>query len=109
MQQANVLREQTGKVVSQFVGDMGLDFWSKAAWRGQLEQPVVLVMTYQIMLNILSCGFIKVLDRALRAALPGLPALQITQLVLPAPSSDLPHAAASTQTAAALLVPPARR
>ena len=54
------MTEQTGLEVSHFVGSMGIDFWSQGSWRRQIEQSSVLVMTYQIMLNILSCGFLQV-------------------------------------------------
>lgn len=60
MQQARVMREQTGLSVSHFVGSMGVDLWGKASWRNNVEPHSVLVMTYQIMVNVLSCGFLQV-------------------------------------------------
>ena len=39
---------------------MGVDFWSQDAWERQIAANSVLVMTYQIMLNCLSCAFLTV-------------------------------------------------
>lgn len=59
-QQADVLRQQTPLRVGHYYGALGVDFWRLEDWRKQLEDHDVLVMTYQVLLNALSAGFIKV-------------------------------------------------
>ena len=84
LQQAGVLREQTGLSVRAYVGDMNVDFWSVRCchccnseygtrcqqsqclwlwqadmWRQEIQKHDVLVLTYQILLNTLSAGFIQ--------------------------------------------------
>ena len=39
---------------------MGADFWSRDAWERQIVASSVQVMSYQIMLNCLSCAFLTV-------------------------------------------------
>ncbi|KAJ4728000.1 Endoribonuclease Dicer-like protein [Melia azedarach] len=58
-QQAEVIREQTGYVVGHYCGEMGQDFWDAQRWQREFETKQVLVMTAQILLNILRHSIIK--------------------------------------------------
>ncbi|CAM8960945.1 unnamed protein product [Rhodiola kirilowii] len=58
-QQAEVIREQTGIQVGHYCGEMGQDFWDARRWRREFETKQVLVMTAQILLNILRHSIIK--------------------------------------------------
>ncbi|XP_076921742.1 endoribonuclease Dicer homolog 1-like [Bidens hawaiensis] len=58
-QQAEVIREQTGYEVGHYCGEMGQDFWDARRWQREFEKKHVLVMTAQILLNILRHSIIK--------------------------------------------------
>ncbi|CAN0889253.1 Endoribonuclease Dicer homolog 1 [Linum grandiflorum] len=58
-QQAEVIRERTGFQVGHFCGEMGHDFWDTRRWQREFETKQVLVMTAQILLNILRHSIIK--------------------------------------------------
>ncbi|XP_059651179.1 endoribonuclease Dicer homolog 1 isoform X2 [Cornus florida] len=58
-QQAEVIREQTGYQVGHYCGEMGQDFWDARRWQREFEAKQVLVMTAQILLNILRHSIIK--------------------------------------------------
>ncbi|KAF5743870.1 endoribonuclease Dicer 1 [Tripterygium wilfordii] len=58
-QQADVIREQTGYQVGHYCGEMGQDFWDARRWQREFETKQVLVMTAQILLNILRHSIIK--------------------------------------------------
>ncbi|XP_010556639.1 PREDICTED: endoribonuclease Dicer homolog 1 isoform X2 [Tarenaya hassleriana] len=58
-QQAEVIRKQTGYQVGHYCGDMGQDFWDARRWQREFETKQVLVMTAQILLNILRHSIIK--------------------------------------------------
>ncbi|GAB4861487.1 Dicer-like protein 1 [Ancistrocladus abbreviatus] len=58
-QQAEVIREQTGYSVGHYCGEMGQDFWDSRRWQREFESKQVLVMTAQILLNILRHSIIK--------------------------------------------------
>ncbi|XP_057980803.1 endoribonuclease Dicer homolog 1 [Malania oleifera] len=58
-QQAEVIREQTGYQVGHYCGEMGQDFWDARRWQREFETRQVLVMTAQILLNILRHSIIK--------------------------------------------------
>lgn len=58
-QQAEVIREQTGYVVGHYCGEMGQDFWDAQRWQREFDTKQVLVMTAQILLNILRHSIIK--------------------------------------------------
>nr|XP_043612306.1 endoribonuclease Dicer homolog 1 [Erigeron canadensis] len=58
-QQADVIREQTGFQVGHYCGEMGQDFWDARRWQREFEKKQVLVMTAQILLNILRHSIIK--------------------------------------------------
>ncbi|KAE8660545.1 Endoribonuclease Dicer-like protein 1 [Hibiscus syriacus] len=73
-QQAEVIRERTGFQVGHYCGEMGQDFWDARRWQREFETKqewddidivfksskiLVLVMTAQILLNILRHSIIK--------------------------------------------------
>ncbi|OVA19920.1 Ribonuclease III domain [Macleaya cordata] len=58
-QQAEVIRESTGYKVGHYCGEMGQDFWDARRWQREFESKQVLVMTAQILLNILRHSIIK--------------------------------------------------
>ncbi|XP_062209665.1 endoribonuclease Dicer homolog 1 [Phragmites australis] len=58
-QQAEVIRERTGYRVGHYCGEMGQDFWDARKWQREFESKQVLVMTAQILLNILRHSIIK--------------------------------------------------
>ncbi|KAH9627009.1 hypothetical protein KSS87_020660 [Heliosperma pusillum] len=58
-QQAEVIREQTGYNVGHYCGEMGQDFWDTRRWQREFDTKQVLVMTAQILLNILRHSIIK--------------------------------------------------
>uniref|UniRef100_A0A1D1Y7Y1 Endoribonuclease Dicer homolog 1 n=1 Tax=Anthurium amnicola TaxID=1678845 RepID=A0A1D1Y7Y1_9ARAE len=58
-QQAEVIRERTGYNVGHYCGEMGQDFWDTRRWQREFETRQVLVMTAQILLNILRHSIIK--------------------------------------------------
>ncbi|KAI5479007.1 endoribonuclease Dicer [Pseudohyphozyma bogoriensis] len=52
-QQANVLRQQTSLRVKQFIGADGVDFWQREKWQQELERADVVVLTAQILCDML--------------------------------------------------------
>ncbi|KAM5555821.1 endoribonuclease Dicer [Rosa sericea] len=58
-QQAEVIRERTGFQVGHYCGEMGQDFWDTRRWQREFDTKQVLVMTAQILLNILRHSIIK--------------------------------------------------
>ncbi|XP_050385155.1 endoribonuclease Dicer homolog 1 [Argentina anserina] len=58
-QQAEVIRERTGLQVGHYCGEMGQDFWDTRRWQHEFDTKQVLVMTAQILLNILRHSIIK--------------------------------------------------
>ncbi|CAA0826798.1 Endoribonuclease Dicer homolog 1 [Striga hermonthica] len=58
-QQAEVIRERTSFQVGHYCGEMGQDFWDARRWQREFESKQVLVMTAQILLNILRHSIIK--------------------------------------------------
>lgn len=58
-QQAEVIRERTGFQVGHYCGEMGQDFWDARRWQREFENKQVLVMTAQILLNILRHSIVK--------------------------------------------------
>ncbi|XP_022770647.1 endoribonuclease Dicer homolog 1-like isoform X3 [Durio zibethinus] len=58
-QQAEVIQERTGFQVGHYCGEMGQDFWDARRWQHEFETKQVLVMTAQILLNILRHSIIK--------------------------------------------------
>ncbi|GJM95795.1 hypothetical protein PR202_ga12573 [Eleusine coracana subsp. coracana] len=64
-QQARVVEAHTDLRVSQFYGEMGVDFWKEDTWRAAVEEAEVLVMTPQILLDNLRHSFFRLRDIAL--------------------------------------------
>ncbi|KAL9155827.1 hypothetical protein ABFS82_09G032700 [Erythranthe guttata] len=58
-QQAEVIRERTGYQVGHYCGEMGQDFWDARRWQREFDSKQVLVMTAQILLNILRHSIVK--------------------------------------------------
>eukprot|EP00884_Botryococcus_braunii_P004673 jgi/Botrbrau1/14206/Bobra.0291s0011.1 len=58
IQQAEAIANHTEFAVQHFVGSMQVDFWSREQWREKITQCEVMAMTPQILLNILTHGFI---------------------------------------------------
>ncbi|KAL6559458.1 Dicer-like protein 1 [Orobanche gracilis] len=58
-QQAEVIRERTGYQVGHYCGEMGQDFWDARRWQREFQSKQVLVMTAQILLNILRHSIVK--------------------------------------------------
>ncbi|KAF4366465.1 endoribonuclease Dicer homolog 1 [Cannabis sativa] len=58
-QQAEAIRERTGYQVGHYCGEMGQDFWDARRWQREFESKQVLVMTAQILLNILRHSIIR--------------------------------------------------
>ncbi|GAB6031712.1 Endoribonuclease Dicer [Chamberlinius hualienensis] len=58
-QQADVISAHTILKVGTYWGSCGVDNWTKDDWEKQLIEKEVLVMTTQILLNMLDYGFIK--------------------------------------------------
>ncbi|CAN8306466.1 unnamed protein product [Cochlearia groenlandica] len=58
-QQAEVIRNQTTFQVGHYCGEMGQDFWDARRWQREFESKQVLVMTAQILLNILRHSIIR--------------------------------------------------
>ena len=59
MQQKKVIEDHTALKVGFYTGDMGVDFWDRDRWRDEFNTNDVLVMTAQILLNILTHAFIN--------------------------------------------------
>ncbi|CAN1309687.1 Endoribonuclease Dicer homolog 1 [Linum perenne] len=58
-QQAEVIRDRAGFQVGHYCGEMGQDFWDTRRWQREFDTKQVLVMTAQILLNILRHSIIK--------------------------------------------------
>ncbi|CAM6105698.1 unnamed protein product [Calypogeia fissa] len=58
-QQAEVIRDGTGFNVGHYCGEMGQDFWDARRWQREFETKDVLVMTAQILLNILRHSIVR--------------------------------------------------
>lgn len=74
LQQAEVLRTHTELRVAAFVGSMAINYCQPEAWRAAIEDNDVLVMTHQILLNILRHAILTV------QALPSLSGLCCSHL-----------------------------
>ena len=59
-QQAEVLAIHTALEVGKYCGQMNVDFWDGGRWKDEVAKQHILVMTPQILLNILRHGFIAV-------------------------------------------------
>lgn len=61
-QQAEVLAAHLPCAVGRYVGEMGVDLWDSRRWGREWERHGVLVMTPQILLNLLTHAIIPVSD-----------------------------------------------
>ena len=61
-QQCEALSALLDLKVGMLVGSMGIDSWSNQQWEEALDAAQVLVMTYQVLYNMLSGGHLKVRD-----------------------------------------------
>nr|WDQ26714.1 Dicer 2 [Sogatella furcifera]WOZ50366.1 endoribonuclease Dcr 2-like protein [Sogatella furcifera] len=58
-QQAQSIQRQTNFEVGQYTGQTGCDLWSEDVWKKELDDKSVIVMTAQILLNLLSHYYLK--------------------------------------------------
>uniref|UniRef100_T1J619 Dicer-2 n=1 Tax=Strigamia maritima TaxID=126957 RepID=T1J619_STRMM len=58
-QQATVIRQHTGLQVGHYTGADNVDAWDLDVWKREFEKNEVLVMTTQILVNILNMAFIQ--------------------------------------------------
>lgn len=58
-QHAEYLLRHTPFTVGAFSGDMGVDNWNRNMWQEQINKYQLLVMTAQIMVNIVEAAFIR--------------------------------------------------
>lgn len=58
-QQSKYLRRHTPFKVGAFSGDMNLDFWNEQTWKQEINKYQVLVMTTQIVVNIVTSNFLS--------------------------------------------------
>eukprot|EP00850_Spirogloea_muscicola_P011085 SM000067S20362 [mRNA] locus=s67:600775:612007:+ [translate_table: standard] len=58
-QQADVIGMHTDFVIGRYFGAMGIDCWDRAMWLNEFQEKEVLVLTAQILLNVLEAGFLK--------------------------------------------------
>ena len=61
LQQADVLRKHLDLRVAMYYGEMKVDCWSKLEWLKQWDGHDVMIMTPQILLDILRHGYITVI------------------------------------------------
>jgi endoribonuclease Dicer len=61
-QQAQVLARHLPARVKSYVGEMGVDSWDKPTWDRELYAVDVVVMTPQILLDLLSFGWIRMTE-----------------------------------------------
>ena len=90
-QQAEVLRTHTALEVGAFVGSQGTDFWARERWRSEIERHDVLVMTHQILYNLLCHGFITARACVSRVCMGVLPARGLLYGAPDSPKPALPR------------------
>lgn len=56
-QQANYLEKFTNLTIGRYSGESRCDFWSKEQWELEISKHQVLVMTAQILVNIIQHGY----------------------------------------------------
>lgn len=54
-----MLRLHTALSVGDYVGEMGIDGWTRAVWQLQFEKHDVFVCTPMILLNLLQKAYVK--------------------------------------------------
>lgn len=62
IQQYEVLKLHTSLNVSHYVGEMNVDIWKHENWKDELHKTQLLVMTPQILYNMLLHGFFSLTD-----------------------------------------------
>ncbi|KAK5650969.1 hypothetical protein RI129_001998 [Pyrocoelia pectoralis] len=61
-QQSKYLRALTDQDVAAFSGDMNVDYWSSSKWKDHFEKNQILVMTTQILVNLLQRSILSLND-----------------------------------------------
>lgn len=61
-QQFEVLSKRTSYVTRLYTGDMNVDNWRRERWREEFEQYQVIVATVQIIVDVITAGFLSVAD-----------------------------------------------
>lgn len=56
-QQANYLEKFTNLIIGRYSGESRCDFWEKSEWEAEISKNQVLVMTAQILVNIIQHGY----------------------------------------------------
>ncbi|KAI4478811.1 hypothetical protein M0804_011557 [Polistes exclamans] len=59
VQQSEYIARHTGLSCKGYCGDMNVDYWSKEIWLKELEEHQVLVMTSQILVDIITHGYLS--------------------------------------------------
>eukprot|EP00795_Rhopilema_esculentum_P002763 gene2763-983_t len=57
-QQSKAIEDRTFLKVGKYTGDMGVDFWDKEDWKKEFNAHDVLVMTHQILLDMLQHNYL---------------------------------------------------
>lgn len=60
IQQTEVLKKLLSLKVNCFCGDMGVDFWDETKWREEIDKNQVLVMTAQVLKDLLHHSYFKI-------------------------------------------------
>ncbi|XP_015183335.1 PREDICTED: endoribonuclease Dicer isoform X2 [Polistes dominula] len=59
MQQSEYIARHTGLSCKGYCGDMNVDYWTKEIWLNELEEHQVLVMTSQILVDVICHGYLN--------------------------------------------------
>ncbi|XP_043502989.1 endoribonuclease Dicer isoform X2 [Polistes fuscatus] len=59
MQQSEYIARHTGLSCKGYCGDMNVDYWTKEIWLKELEEHQVLVMTSQILVDLITHGYLN--------------------------------------------------
>nr|AIY24625.1 dicer 2 [Graminella nigrifrons] len=103
-QQVEQIRTNTPFEVKGYCGDMGVDMWEKDTWNREIEEHGILVMTSQILVNLLSWKYVTLRDIAIivfdecHHAVNDHPMRQIMQLFKNIPASQQPRILGLTAT-----------
>ena len=96
-QQANNVSRHTSLKVGKYVGSMCVDSWDKKLWETELKSNEVVVMTAQILVNILNSGFVRLKDFSLLVmdechhAVKNDPFSQVMDCFRTCPEAEHPH------------------
>lgn len=61
-QQFEVLSKRTSFIVRLYTGDMSVDNWKREKWREEFEKFQIIVATCQIIVDVITSGFLSVAD-----------------------------------------------